>query len=86
MPNTRSLLRSRSRPANDQRSLLPMAEAAKHSLGDPETLKVVADAGYSNGEHAERCESHGIVPHAPTNRAINNQGDGTLFDRRLWRL
>src|SRR5215472_6559304 len=39
--------------ANDQRSLLPMAEAAKQALGTPETLKVVADAGYSNGEHAE---------------------------------
>ena len=70
--------------ANDQRSLLPMAEAAKQSLGDPETLNVVADAGYSNGEQAERCEAQGIVPHAPTNRAINNQGDGTLFDRRLF--
>ena len=41
-------------------------------------------AGYSNGEQAERCEAQGIVPHAPTNRAINNQGDGTLFDRRLF--
>lgn len=70
--------------ANDQRSLLPMAEAAKQALGTPETLNVVADAGYSNGEQAERCESQGIVPHAPTNRAINNQGDGTLFDRRLF--
>lgn len=70
--------------ANDQRSLLPMAEAAKQALGTPETLHVVADAGYSNGEHAERCEAEGIVPHAPTNRAINNKGDGTLFDRRLF--
>ena len=70
--------------ANDQRSLLPMAEAAKQALGTPETLNVVADAGYSNGEHAERCESQGIVPHAPTHRAINNKGDGTLFDRRLF--
>lgn len=70
--------------ANDQRSLLPMAEAAKQALGTPETLNVVADAGYSNGEQAERCESQGIMPHAPTNRAINNQGDGTLFDRRLF--
>jgi len=70
--------------ANDQRSLLPMAEAAKQALGTPETLKVVGDAGYSNGEQAERCEAQGIVPHAPTNRAINNKGDGTLFDRRLF--
>jgi len=70
--------------AADNRSLLPMAEAAKQALGTPETLNVVADAGYSNGEQAERCESQGIVPHAPANRAINNQGDGTLFDRRLF--
>jgi transposase len=45
---------------------------------------VVADAGYSNGEQAERCEQQGIQPHAPANRAINNQGDGTLFDRKLF--
>lgn len=70
--------------ANDQRSLLPMAEAAKQALGTPERLNVIADAGYSNGEQAERCESLGIVPHAPANRAINNKGDGTLFDRRLF--
>jgi Transposase DDE domain len=70
--------------ANDQRSLQPMAEAAKQALGMPERLHVVADAGYSNGEQAERCEAQGIVPHAPTNRAINHQGDGTLYDRRLF--
>src|ERR1035441_3976591 len=43
--------------ATDNRSLLPMAEAAKHAIGDPPSLNVVADAGYSNGEQAE-----GIVP------------------------
>jgi len=72
------------RETNDQRSLLPMAEAAKQALGTPATLNVIADAGYSNGEHAERCEAQGIVPHAPTHRAINNKGDGTLFDRSLF--
>lgn len=66
--------------ATDNRRLLPMAEAAKKAL-EAETLNVVADAGYSNGEQAEQCEEQGIVPHAPANRAINNQGDGTLFDR-----
>jgi transposase len=70
--------------ATDNRSLLPMAEAAKQALGAPETLNVVADAGYSNGEQAERCEQQGIVPHVPANRAINNKGDGTLFDRSLF--
>jgi transposase len=70
--------------ATDNRSLLPMAEAAKQALDNPATLNVVADAGYSNGEQAERCEEQGILPHAPANRAVNNQGDHTLFDRTLF--
>jgi transposase len=72
------------REANDQRSLLPMAEAAKKALGGPDTLNVIADAGYSNGEQAAQCEAQGIVPHVPAHRAINNKGDGTLFDRSLF--
>lgn len=70
--------------ATDNRSLLPMAEAAKQARDAPETLNVVADAGYSNGAQAERCEEQGIVPHVPANRAVNNKGDGTLFDRTLF--
>lgn len=70
---------------NDERSLLPMAEAAQQALGTPPSLHVVADAGYSNGEHAEACENRGMLPHAPTQRAINNQGNGTLFDRTEFR-
>jgi transposase len=66
--------------ASDNRSLLPMAEAAKRAL-ETDSLNVVADAGYSNGEQAEQCEQHGILPHVPANRSMNNQGDGTLFDR-----
>jgi transposase len=68
--------------AADNRSLQPMAEAAKAAVGEPaQTLNVIADAGYSNGEQAEACEAKGILPHVPANRAVNNQGDGTLFDR-----
>jgi transposase len=67
--------------ASDNRSLQPMAEAAKAALDNPEKLNVVADAGYSNGEQAAECEAKGIKPHVPANRAVNNQGDGTLFDR-----
>lgn len=67
--------------SNDLRSLLPMAEAAQQALGSPETLNVVADAGYSNGEHAAVCEASGIIPHVAGNRCANNKGDGTLFDR-----
>jgi len=71
--------------ATDNRSLLPMAEAAQEAVGNPPSLNVVADAGYCNGEQAEACETKGILPHVPANRAINNQGDGTLFDRTAFR-
>lgn len=64
----------------DSRQLEPMAEAAKKAL-DADRLNIVADAGYSNGEQAGRCEAAGLVPHVPANRGVNNQGDGTLFDR-----
>ena len=37
------------RETNDRSSLLPMAEAAQQAVGEPATLHVVADAGYSNG-------------------------------------
>ena len=45
--------------ASDNRSLLPMAEAAHEAVGHPASLNVVADAGYSNGEQAEACEATG---------------------------
>lgn len=65
--------------ATDNRSLQPMAEAA---VSEPaQTLNVIADAGYSNGEQAEACEAQGILPHVPANRGVNSHGDGTLFGR-----
>jgi transposase/IS5 family transposase len=70
--------------AGDNRSLLPMAEAAKAALENPEKLSVVADAGYSNGEQAAECEAHGILPHVPVHRNVNNHGDGKLFDHSLF--
>src|SRR5207302_8386714 len=60
------------RESND--TLQTMAEAAKMAVGEPQRMNVIADAGYSNGEQAEACEK-GILPHVPSNRAINNQGD-----------
>src|SRR3954447_691980 len=69
----------------DNRSLLPMAVAAQKAVGDPPSLNVVADAGYSNGAQAEACEARGIVPHVPVQRGVNNKGDGTLFDRTQFR-
>lgn len=68
--------------ANDTRSLLPMAQAAQAVVGEKSSpLKVIADAGYSNGEQASECEGKGILPHLPANRGVNSKGDGTLFDR-----
>jgi DDE family transposase len=66
--------------AGDNRQLEAMAEAAKKAL-DRDRFNIVADAGYSNGEQASRCEQMGLTPHVPATRAVNNQGDGTLFDR-----
>jgi len=66
--------------ATDNRSLQPMAEAAQKVLAAG-SLNVVADAGYSNGEQVQALEEQGIVTYMPANRAINNQGDGALFDR-----
>jgi transposase len=67
----------------DNRLLHPMAKATKDAV-EADTLTVVADAGYSNGADAVACEREGITPCVPANRAINNRGDGTLFDRSLF--
>ena len=69
--------------ATDNRLLHPMAKATKDAVG-ADVFTVVADAGYSNGADAVACERDGITPCVPANRAINNQGDGTLFDRSLF--
>jgi len=66
--------------ATDKRQLHPMAKATKDVLGRTE-LTVVADAGFANGAHASACEADGITACVAANRAVNNQADGTLFDR-----
>lgn len=65
---------------NDRRLLHPMASATKSSL-DLDALRVVADKGYDNGEQLRACEDEAITPHVPSQRTVNNKGDGTLFDR-----
>jgi transposase len=70
--------------ASDIRCLRPMAEAAKEAL-EADTFKIVADAGYSNGEQVAHCEAVGIMPYVPVMRTVNNQGDGTLFGRSAFR-
>jgi transposase len=70
--------------ASDIRCLQPMADAARRAL-NAESFKVVADAGYSNGEQVAHCEAAGMVPYVPVMRTVNNQGDGTLFSRADFR-
>jgi hypothetical protein len=55
---------------SDIRLLLPMAQAAKEAL-DAETLTVVADAGYSNGEQGKDCAQAGIIAAVPRPGPVN---------------
>lgn len=48
----------------DTRSLLPTAQGAQRAL-EARTLEVLADAGYANGEHLQRCEDSGITATVP---------------------
>jgi hypothetical protein len=58
---------------NDYRLLHPMAEQGKQVL-EVESLTVVADTGYSNGEHGERCERTQIAAIVPRARTVNPEG------------
>lgn len=62
---------------NDLRQLQPMAEAASRALQQPCT--VVADAGYANGEQIAALDAQGITSYVASNRAVNNQGGGSLY-------
>jgi len=59
---------------NDQRLLYPMAEQGKKAL-EVESLTVVADTGYSNGEHGERCEAAQITAIVPRAVTVNPEGE-----------
>jgi transposase len=64
---------------NDQALLYPMAEQAKEALG-VDRLTVVADTGYSNGEHAELCQAAKIDAIVPRPETVNPKGK-ELFGR-----
>jgi transposase len=70
--------------AGDNGQLQPMAEAAQKML-QVDSLHVVADAGYSNGQQAAQCEQAGILPYVPGKRGVNNQGNGSFFGREQFR-
>ena len=65
--------------SNDQRLLLTMAEQAKTAL-DVETLTVVADTGYSNGEQGQACEDIGVTAAVPRHKTVN-ASNPNLFSR-----
>ena len=66
--------------ASDNRQLLPVAQATKDVL-QRESLTVVADAGYSNGEQFQACEDQKMEAFVPVNRSVNNQGNTTHFQK-----
>jgi transposase len=59
---------------NDQRQLHPMAMQGKQAL-EVEQVTAVADAGYSNGEHGQRCENDGITAIVPRHETVNPEGE-----------
>jgi transposase len=58
---------------NDYRLLLPMAEQAKEAV-QAETLTVVADVGYSNGQQGHLCQQAGITAMVPRPQTVNTRG------------
>ncbi len=58
---------------NDQQQLHPMAVQGKVAVGADE-VTVVADTGYSNGEHGALCEQEGITAIVPRAETVNPHG------------
>ena len=67
---------------NDLNQLLAMAEAAKAAL-EAETLTVVADTGYSNGEQGQACEAKGVTAIVPRAQTVNPKNP-ELFTREAF--
>lgn len=58
---------------NDLQQLHPMAAQGKAAAGADE-VTVVADTGYSNGEHGALCEQEGITATVPRAVTVNPRG------------
>jgi transposase len=58
---------------NDQQQLHPMAVQGKVAVG-AESITVVADTGYSNGEHGALCAQDGITAIVPRAETVNPKG------------
>jgi transposase len=59
---------------NDLQQLHPMAVQGKEAVG-AEQVSVVADTGYSNGEHGALCEKEGITAIVPRPETVNPRGE-----------
>lgn len=59
---------------NDLQQLHPMAVQGKEAVG-ADQVSVVADTGYSNGEHGVRCEKDGITAIVPRPETVNPRGE-----------
>ena len=69
---------------SDRSQLATMAKQAKTVL-DHDTLDVVADRGYYNGDEIRACEQAGIDAYLPKPKTSANKAKG-LFDRAQARL
>jgi transposase len=58
---------------NDLQQLYPMAEQGKEAVGAGE-VTIVADTGYSNGEHGVLCEQDKITAIVPRPETVNPKG------------
>jgi transposase len=62
----------------DSAQLEAMAKAAQEVL-DSDELKIVADAGYSNGTQFAACEQAGITPFVPPRRRYQGPAAGEFY-------
>jgi transposase len=65
--------------ATDLRQLAPMAQGCVQAL--EVRPMIVADAGYASGAQLQALQERDIVGYVAEARAVNNQGDGSLYDR-----
>ncbi|PAV25443.1 IS5/IS1182 family transposase [Tamilnaduibacter salinus] len=64
----------------DNQLLAPMSHASQQVLG--QSLKtIVADTGYSNGQHIDDTQERGVEVAVPAKRSVNNKDSGQLFQK-----
>lgn len=68
---------------NDHASLEPMSSQAKDALA-VESLTVLADGGYMNGEQSAKCEACSITPVVPMN-AVTQTHDPQCYPKSMFR-